>query len=144
MACPNPQAGALPQVGGFATSPSTVRWSDNETFDGFVWLGLTLPDDSDFVPSLKAAQRFQPLPRYTKVPIISGTIDTTTQVFYSCDINPPGTMYKAYWYSIDGNLINPPVGTAVAFTVSSATTTLTVPSLPVPTYTPNTLPVPES
>lgn len=139
-----PSSDATPRSAQFATSPSTVVWSTGELFDGFVWIGIVMPDNTNYVPNLKSCLKYQPLPQFTKVPVIAGCIDQTTQVFYNADLNPPGTTYKAYWYTPESVLIAPAIGTAVAFSVTGTPVTLTVPTLTTPTYTPSVNPEPET
>ena len=118
-------------------------WSNGSRFDGYVWIGITLPATPAGIdaPYLWASQRRQNLPRLIKVPIVNGQIDQTTQLFYNSTMNPPGTTYVAYYYSQDDVLIAPSSGTATPFSVSASPTTLTVPTLTVPSvFTPPTPP----
>ncbi len=131
---PPPLAAQLPpQSSQLITSPQYVRWDDDTLFDGYVWLGVRLPDCSCHAfPYLWAAYRLQRLPQFIRVPVVNGQIDQSTQCFFTSNLNPPGCAYVAYWFSQDNVLIAPAANTATPFTVTTATTTLTVPTLPVP------------
>lgn len=124
----------VPQTAQLLTSPSTVVWSDGKKFDGYVWIGVTLPTTpAGFdAPYLWASQRRQDLPPKCKVPIVNGVIDSTTQLFYNANMNPPGTQYVAYYFSQDDVLIAPASGTATPFSVTASPHTLTVPTLTIP------------
>lgn len=132
-----------PQASQLATNPTYVKWDDGTLFDGYVWLGLRLPDCSchEF-PYLWAAYRLQRLPQFIRVPVVNGQIDQSTQCFYTNQINPPGMEYVAYWFSQDNVLVAPAANTATPFTVLTATTTLVVPTLAVPS--PGTSPTPDT
>lgn len=120
----------VPRTSMFATVPANVTWHDGTLFDGFIWLGIVLPTVPAYeFPWMIATLRFQRIPQFIKIPIYNGAIDQTTQVFYSADINPPGTLYVAYWFSSDGTLITPASGTATTFEVNSPVTVATVPDL---------------
>lgn len=138
-----PPGSNIPRASQFLTDPVGVRWADGTLFDGYVWLGIVLPNNPAFkFPWLYGSWRYQQLPRFIKVPIINGAIDSTTQAFYNSDLNPPGTKYVAYWFSSDGTLITPATGSAVPFIISTPFTTLTVPTLTLPSG--ENFPVPQS
>ncbi len=146
-----------PRSSQFQTNPAAVTWSDNVTlFDGFVWLGVALPTSpvfvtppggetsngtgTQFIPWMIATMRVVYIPPFVKIPICNGAIDQTTQVYYNQDINPPGTIYKVYWFSADGTLLTPASGSGSNLTINSATTVLTVPTLTYPTTLANPVP----
>lgn len=124
----------IPQTAQLLTSPSTVVWSNGKKFDGYAWIGTTLPTTPEgfTAPYLWASQRRQDLPPTCKVLIVNGVIDSSTQLFYNANLNPPGTQYVAYYFSQDNVLIAPATGDAVPFTVTANPTTLTVPTLTAP------------
>lgn len=125
------------------TNPNPVLWNNNIPFDGYLWLGLSIPSGYDH-PSLWNSERPQAIPQFTKIPIIGGTIDPGTQVFYNSDINPPNTLYYAYWFDRLDRLVAPPSGTAIGFTIGVNPYIISVPTLipaavgqpPVPQMTP--------
>lgn len=120
---------ADPQISTLATSPAAVVWSNGALFDGFVLLTLTLPTGYT-QHFLKNSSVALPIPRYTRVPVVAGGIDTSTGLYYNSDINPPGTQYSATFYDTAGNLIASVSGGN--FSISALVTTLTVPVLTVP------------
>lgn len=134
---------STPRSATLVTSPATVLWSDGSLFNGYVWLGLKLPL-ANTRPTLWNANRQQVLPTYIKVPIVGGIIDNATQIFYTSDMNPPGTTYVAYWFGSDDVLVAPASGTATPFSVTSTPVTLTAPTLTVPTLSGATAPVPQT
>ena len=125
-----------PRTAKLITNPTTVVWSGGAPFNGYVVIGVQLPTVGKYPnPSLWASQRPLPLPRSIKVPIIDGQIDTTTALFFTADLDPPGTHYNAYYFDRLNNLIAPALNTAPLFTITNDPTTLTVPTLPLPDYT---------
>lgn len=142
----------IPQVSQLSTSPNPVVWQDGSLFDGYLWLGLVLPNPGPGMsasavpytsPYLWAANRAQKLPQYIKVPIINGSIDQGTQIFFNANIDPPGTTYVAYWFDRNGAMIAPANGSAVPFSVTQTSTTLMVPTLPLPNYSGAPAPTPQ-
>lgn len=142
----------VPQASQLTTSPTTVVWSDGSLFDGYLWVGVVLPTPGPgqsasavpyTTPFLWAASRAQALPQYVKVPIVNGLIDQTTQLFFNANMDPPGTSYVAYWFDRNNAMIAPANGAATPFTVTSLTTTITVPTLTLPNYSGAVAPVPQ-
>lgn len=132
-----------PRTAALSTSPSTVTWASGTNFNGFCWLGLTMPSASgvSYKPHLFNALLRQEIPRYIQVPIINGVIDPSTSPYWNADVDPPGTQYVAYWFDSNSVLVAPASGTATPFSIASVTQILTVPTLPVPTG--SSVPVPQ-
>lgn len=118
-----------------------VEWSNGEPFTGYVWLGLTLPTGYTS-PAVRFTTRTQPIPRFTKVHVVSGVVDQNAQVLWNADITPPGTTYRTYFFDPQNVLIAPGSGSATAFSVATSTHVLTVPTLTPPAI--SSIPVPET
>lgn len=73
---------------------------------------------------------WQRLPLWVKIPILQGVFDSNSPLFYNDDIDPPETQYVAYFYDSAGKRRGTSSG---LFTVTAATTTVTIPSLTAPT-----------
>jgi hypothetical protein len=133
----------VPRAAQLQTNPTQVTWGSNSAgFNGYVWLGLELPNGYS-QPTLVNSYVTQQLGRYIKVPIVNGSIDQTTGVPWNSDIDPPGTAYVAYYCDNNNTIIAPATSTASAFTINSGMYTLTVPALPSPSYSGVSLPVPQ-
>lgn len=130
-----------PRTANLATSPDPVLWSDGSLYNGYVWFGLTLPSGYT-TPYLYNSAKSQAIPRYGKIPVTGGVIDSSTKLFWNADIVPPGSTYRFYWFDDNDSLIAPSSGTAGAFTVDAATETITAPTLTVPSS--SSVPVPQS
>lgn len=111
---------------------STISWASGTPFNGAVWVGLNLPTGYS-QPSLANSYIPQQLPKYIRVPIVNGVIDSTTGVPWNSDIDPPGTSYVVYYIDNNNAVIAPASGTASTFSIGSATQVLTVPTLAQPT-----------
>ena len=134
----------VPRAAQLSTNPAQITWQSTSIgFNGYVWIGLNLPNGYS-QPSLFNSYITQQLPRFIKVPIVNGTIDSTTQVPYSSDIDPPGTNYVAYYMDNNNAIIAPTSGSASPFSISNSTYTLVVPTLPLPSYTSAVEPVPQT
>lgn len=120
-----------------------IQWSDGKPFDGYLWLGLRLPNNYN-EPRLWAANVLQKLPQFTKIPIVEGVLDTDSAVFFNEDLDPPNTTYFAYWFDQHDRLIAPTSGTAVGFSITADPHTITPPTLTVPSYAGATDPTPET
>lgn len=137
-----------------ATTPNTakltgsVTWSDGSPFDGWLLLGLVLPENADGqwpTTVLNGATIQQRLPLWAKIPITAGAFDSQTSILYNTSVEPPASRYVAYWYDKNHRRIFPATGVPpTPFTISAnpyaiALPTLTAPSnsatLPVPTET---------
>lgn len=127
-----------PRVSTIATTPDPVLWSNGVTYDGVLWIAVSLPSTYT-QPFLFHASKPTKLPRSIRVEIAAGKLDNSIKLYYTEDLNPPSTSYYAKWYDLQGNLI---ASTASPFTVSADTTTLTVPTLTVPTS--GSAPTPQS
>lgn len=132
----------LPRAAQLSTIPATVVWQSGQNFNGYVWIGLQLPNGYS-QPTLVNSYIIQQLPRYTKVPIVNGVIDTTTGIFWNSDVDPPGTNYEAYFMDNNNVIIAPVSGSATPFSIGASVATLTVPTLTMPVYS-QTQPVPQT
>lgn len=134
-----------------ATSPSTslltgtVNWSDGSRFDGYLHLGLVLPQNGDGQwPTTTLAGQLPPqrLPIWTVVPISAGVFDANTKVFYNTSLDPPNSQYVAYWYDLNRRRLFPTTGTPpTPFTIAANPYAISLPTLTIPS-TSATLPVP--
>jgi hypothetical protein len=113
-------------------------WSDNATFfSGFILIELVPPAGwtQVFYGNLYPAL---PLPKFQRIPILYGQMNTGCGVFYNEDLTPPGSNYIAWYYDATGTLV---AGPTQPFTVSSGAmvNSFTPPilTLPIPT-TPGT------
>ena len=123
----------------------TAAWTDGTPFDGYLHLGLVLPQNSDgqwptvTLAGLPSPQR---LPIWTVVPIVGGIYDNQTKVWQNKGMTPPGTQYVAYWYDLSRRRLFPPTGTSpTPFSINSTAFTMPTPTLTAPTS--GTVPVPD-
>ncbi len=140
---PSTQAAGVPRTAQLATNPNPVVWNSGQGFNGYVWLAVNLPSGYSQLTMFNSYVT-QALPLYIKVPIVNGTIDTTTGVPWNSDIDPPGTSYYAYFCDNNNAVIAPTSGSASPFSVGSSQYTLTVPTLSVPSYASSTPPTPQT
>lgn len=119
---------SLPRVSSLLSSPASIVWSNGVSFDGYVVLTLSLPTGYTG-HALKNSLQPLIIPQKTKVPVTAGVIDTATRLFYNADVNPPGTQYTGAVYDIFGVLV---ASFAAPFSVTTDQTTLTIPTLTVP------------
>jgi hypothetical protein len=112
-----------------------VTWSDGTPFDGFIRLGLVVPQYGGTVNApFLASQHVTPaleLPLNTLIFITNGQPDTSTGVVYNTSISPPNSQYVAWWYDAAGHLL---AGPSAQFSITSSpftppTVTLTAPSV---------------
>ena len=102
----------------------TVNWGGGVEFNGYVLIASILPQvsGSSTWPSLAFHNQIvlDKLPLRTKIPIIEGKYDQTSEVFYTADIDPPGVVYVAWLYDRNNRKVtpNPTIGTH-GFTVAS-------------------------
>lgn len=129
----------VPRQGAF-TAVGTIYWSDGITpFDGFMLVGIGYPVDSTSTnwPSLNKGAGSQPrqrVPQWCKIPIVYGLFDQNSKLWYNSDLDPPNTLYYAYFYDYSNKQI---AGPTAGFQINSSSTTITVPVLPTPTFNPN-------
>lgn len=116
------------QVSSLATSPAVVVWSNGVAFDGYVELTLSLPTGYTR-HVVKGSAVPLTIPTVTRVPIVAGVINPDTKLYYNSDVNPPGTQYTGIVRDVFGISI---ASLAAPVTVTAATTTLTIPTLNVP------------
>lgn len=143
---------------GLFNSGQVFNWSNGSPFSGFALIGLVFPtftsgadsygeiDYGSLYPSLG-------LPRWQRVPILFGSINTSCGLFVNNDLTPPGSQYICYYYDSTGRQI---AGPSSPFTVAAGpdtfpggnvvgpvnlpVLTLTVPSLVGPLPVPDTGP----
>lgn len=132
----------VPRAAQLQTSPTIITWVSGQYFNGYVWLGVEVPNGYSQL-TLTNSYVPQQLPRYIKVPIINGTIDTTTGVPWTSDIDPPGTNYVAYFCDNNNAVIAPTSGSASPFSVAGSTYTINVPTLTMPSYSGQVPPTPQ-
>ena len=123
----------------------TVTWSDGSLFDGWLRLGLVLPQNSDGQwPTTVLAGETSPqrLPIWAEVPISAGAFDANTQILFNSSLNPPNTQYVAYWYDRNNRRLFPASNVnPTPFTISANPYPISIPTLTVPS-TSATIPVP--
>lgn len=134
-----------------ATSPQvahltgSVTWSDGSTFDGWLLLGLVLPENADGqwpTTVIAGATMPQRLPIWTKIPIRAGAIDGQTTVLFNTSVEPPNSRYVAYWYDRNHRRIFPAVATPpTPFSITTTPYAISLPTLTVPSNS-STLPTP--
>jgi hypothetical protein len=107
------------------TTAATVKWSDTQLFDGFLLLGLATPTGHDKL-SIDGLR----VPLWTRLPIVDGVVDEQSRVWFTNEIEPPGSRYSDFWYAANKQLI---ASGGTVFSINADPYTITVPSLPVPT-----------
>jgi hypothetical protein len=121
-------------------------WSNSTPFDGYLYLGLTLPQDANGQwPTLTFAAQNPPqrLPIWTVVPIVAGVFDQNTKVWQNSTLDPPNTQYVAYWYDLNKRRIFPAIGaTPTPFTIATDPYPIALPTLTIPSTSAN-YPVPD-
>lgn len=128
----------------YATLSGTVTWSDGTLFDGYLYLGLVMPANSDGVwptATLSGQGSPQRLPIWTVVPVMSGVFNPQTRVLYNNSLTPPHTQYVAYWYDLNMRRVAPgPTAITVPFSINVSPYVISIPTLTSPS-TSNTIPV---
>lgn len=120
---------ALPQSATLDQSV-TVSWSNGDTFNGFMLVGLVVPSTGGTAWAeldLGGQAPGERIPLWTKVPIVDGKFDSTVGILYNAAIAPPNTKYAAWYYDQSTNPPRQIAGPSDLFTVTS--TPLTPPSL---------------
>jgi hypothetical protein len=120
---------ALPQSATLDQSV-TVSWSNGDTFNGFLLVGLVVPSTGGTAWAeldLGGQAPGERIPLWTKVPIVSGKFDSTVGILYNSAIAPPNTKYAVWYYDQSTNPPRQIAGPSTLFTVTS--TPLTPPSL---------------
>lgn len=127
------------------TQAATVTWSNGDLFNGFLLIGLVVPNTSGDAWAeldLGGQQPGERIPIWTRVAVVDGVYDNTVGVLYNSSISPPNTKYAAYYY--DSSVFPPRqiAGPSALFTVTTATLTppaltLTAPTAGVVAPTPN-------
>lgn len=123
-----------------AQMAGNVTWSTGAPFDGYLLLVLVPPLDNSLNawPTLQIGSGKYPpqrVPLRTIIPIVQGTYDPSTRVFFNSSIDPPGTQYAPYWFDNNKKQIpdtGGPPGFGMFF-VSTDPCTLTPSQLPYPT-----------
>jgi len=97
----------------------TVLWSDGSNFNGYLLIGIVPPTagGTDYT-SLVSGDSYpvQRLPVFTLVPIKEGKYHDTTAIFFTADMEPPTSTYKAWLYDATRRQI---AGPSAPFTVST-------------------------
>lgn len=124
-----------------------VLWANGSPFTGWLLIGIAMPTGAagSSYPSatLWGQSPAQPLPQWIMVPIIAGSIDTYTSIFYNTYLDPPGCRYVAYWLDSNRNQIYPALNVApLLFDITSSPYTITQPTLTAPS-SPNNIPAPQ-
>jgi hypothetical protein len=118
------------------TQSATITWSDGTLFNGFLLIGLLVPNtggDAWAELDLGSQQPGERIPIFTRVGVVDGVFDNTIGILYNTSISPPNTKYAAWYYD---SSVYPPrqiAGPSTLFTVSSATLTPPALTLTVPT-----------
>jgi len=113
-------------------------WSDGSGFQGWLLCGLVCPSGYPKM-ALYNYVGLVDIPIFTMIPIVDGVYNTTTEIFYTTDIEPPGATYVAWLcdkgYKQIGTVSSPFTVTSATFTPPNITAT--VPSAgtnPVPNF----------
>ena len=122
---------------------TTITWSDESLFNGFLLLGLVVPTSGGTAWAeldLGGETTNERLPIFTRVAVVDGKFDTTVGILYNSAITPPNSKYAAWYYdtSVPARQIN---GPSTLFSVSATpltppTLTFTVPTAGVTAPTP--------
>jgi hypothetical protein len=128
-----------------ASLTGSPLWSDGTPFDGYVLLGLVMPQNADGQwPTLALEGVFPPvsLPIWTQIPISAGVFDPNSFVWLNTSVSPGHTQYVAYWYDLNKRRIFPATGTPpTPFTITTTAFAINIPTLTTPA-TSATLPTP--
>lgn len=104
------------------TGTPLLYWSDNTTpFNGFALVGLIWPSTisgSNTYSSLDYGNLYPSisLPRWQRLPIVFGQVNTSLGLFVNNDLVPPGSQYICSYYDSTGTLI---AGPSSPFTVTA-------------------------
>lgn len=129
---------ATPSRSKLTTSSGYVYWSDDSKFDGFLLVSINMPEpqaSEGAYPEVSVDARYPRvrIPQWITIPIIDGVIDQHCTLIYTASLEPPNTRYYIYYLDITMQKILAEPGDSDAFAVSEATTTITQPTLTVPT-----------
>lgn len=117
------------------TYSSDIEWTSGEKFEGYVLLGIAMPEDADDEawPTMgRVSDNPQTrLPLWIPVPVTNGQYNDLIKVIWNEDIDPPNTKYAAYWYDLSGKLVN--TDTPALFVIDEDPYTLAPPTLTSPT-----------
>ena len=117
----------------------TITWANGDLFNGFLLLGLVLPNSGGTTwaeVDLGGQSPAERIPIFTRVPVVDGKFDNSIGVLYNSSIAPPNTKYAAWYYDTSTYPPRKIAGPSTLFTVSS--TPLTPPSLTLTTPTAGT------
>jgi hypothetical protein len=116
-------------------STITYTWSNSTNFDGFLVIGIVLPQASGVDwPSVAYGNQIvlEKLPTFYRIPIVDGAASQSSQVFYTSDIDPPNVKYVAWLFDRNMKKVTSDPVIGDAFTVTSDTFTPTVGTPTVP------------
>lgn len=104
---------------------TVIRWSNNDLFNGFMLVGLVVPNAGGTTPwaelDLAGQAPGERIPIFTKVPIANGQMSNSVGIIYNTSLSPPNSRYAAWLYD---NSVYPPhqvAGPTALFDVLTAT-----------------------
>lgn len=129
---------AAPSRSTLITSSGYVYWSDDSKFDGFLLVSINLPEPAaseGAYPEVSIDAKYPRIriPRWITIPIVDGEIDSNSTLIYTADLEPPNTRYAIYYLDNTMEKVLASPGESDLFTVSAVETTITPPTLTVPT-----------
>jgi hypothetical protein len=122
-------APTLPQVATLNQN-TVVSWSNGDAFNGYLLIGLVLPQGGTTYwaeVDLGGQSPGERIPLFQRVAIVNGQFENNVGVIYTTSLSPPNTRYVCWYYD---QSVYPPrqiAGPSPVFTVTS--TPLTPPSL---------------
>lgn len=104
---------------------TVIVWDNGATFNGFMLVGLVLPQSAPNVNwgelDLAGQAPGERIPIFTKIPIANGQMSNSVGIIYNASLSPPNSRYAAWLYD---NSVYPPhqvAGPTVLFDVTTGT-----------------------
>lgn len=117
----------------------TITWSDGSSFNGYAWVGLSVPTRDGVPWDTVRVKGGAVVPKVFILPILDGSFVATTALFWNADLVPGVTEYKARFFDVSNREITSAAGTA--FTVTADT--FSIPSVTLTVPTAGTVPTPD-
>lgn len=110
----------------------TINWSDGSPFNGWAVFLLVPPDGYSRMFLADVFPKVQ-IPLRIAVPVVNGVFNQNCRVWYNADLEPVNSKWVIYWLDFTGTTIASPATMSDAFSISTATHTVTPPTLTAPT-----------
>ena len=117
----------------------TISWSDGSDFNGYAWVGLSVPTSGGTTWDGVSFPGGLGVPRAFILPIEEGEFHSQAKLYYNADLVPPVTQYKARFF--DRNNVEITASAGTAFTVTAST--FTIPSVTLTSPSAGSVPTPD-